>query len=118
MGQNRRFKGRQFTAEIILWTVRWYLMFPVSYRELALMLRDRGAFRSAIELNQAIRAYLDAHNADPKPFRWTAPADTIISAQPTRGMPTDVTPLSIPLRPFTPFGRGQASHVQAGAAPA
>jgi hypothetical protein len=22
--------------------------------------------------------YLDARNADPKPFRWTAPADTII----------------------------------------
>jgi transposase len=39
----------------------------------------RGVFRSVIELNQAIRAYLDAHNADPKPFRWTAPADTIIS---------------------------------------
>ncbi|MFN6955080.1 MAG: transposase, partial [Acetobacteraceae bacterium] len=38
----------------------------------------RGVFRSVIELNQAIRAYLDAHNADPKPFRWTAPADTII----------------------------------------
>jgi len=39
----------------------------------------RGVFRSVIELNQAIRAYLDVHNADPKPFRWTAPADTIIS---------------------------------------
>jgi transposase len=38
----------------------------------------RGIFRSVIELNQAIRAYLDAHNADPKPFRWTALADTII----------------------------------------
>jgi len=38
----------------------------------------RGVFRSVIELNQAIRAYLDAHNANPKPFRWTAPADTII----------------------------------------
>jgi transposase-like protein len=36
------FKGRQFTAEVILWAVRWYLMFPVSYRDLELMLRDRG----------------------------------------------------------------------------
>jgi hypothetical protein len=25
-----------------LWAVRWYLMFPISYRELELMLRDRG----------------------------------------------------------------------------
>ena len=36
------FKGRHFTAEVILWTVRWYLMFPVSYRDLELMLADRG----------------------------------------------------------------------------
>ncbi len=38
----------------------------------------RGVLRSLIELNQAIQDYLNAHNADPKPFRWTAPADAII----------------------------------------
>jgi transposase-like protein len=27
---------------VILWAVRWYLMFPISHRDLALMLRDRG----------------------------------------------------------------------------
>jgi hypothetical protein len=32
------FKGRQFTAEVILWAMRWYLMFPISYRDLELML--------------------------------------------------------------------------------
>jgi transposase, IS6 family len=42
VGRERAFKGRQFTAEVILWAVRWYLMFPVSYRDLELMLRDRG----------------------------------------------------------------------------
>jgi transposase, IS6 family len=41
-GLDRPFKGRQFTAEVILWAVRWCLMFPISYRDLALMLRDRG----------------------------------------------------------------------------
>jgi transposase, IS6 family len=41
-GPDRPFKGRQFTAEVILWAVRWYLMFPISYRDLALMLQDRG----------------------------------------------------------------------------
>jgi IS6 family transposase len=35
-------RGRQFTAEVILWAVRWYLMFPISYRDLELMLADRG----------------------------------------------------------------------------
>jgi transposase, IS6 family len=40
--QGQAFKGRQFAAEVILWAVRWYLMFPISYRDLALMLQDRG----------------------------------------------------------------------------
>jgi transposase-like protein len=39
---DQSFKGRQFTAKVILWAVRWYLMFPVSYRDLELMLADRG----------------------------------------------------------------------------
>ena len=38
------FKGRHFTAEVIVWAVRWSLMLPVSYRELELMLRDRGRY--------------------------------------------------------------------------
>lgn len=37
-----QFKGRPFTAEIILWAVRWYLQFPISYRDLERMLSDRG----------------------------------------------------------------------------
>ena len=40
--RERPFKGRQFKAEVILWAVRWYLQFPISYRDLELMLRDRG----------------------------------------------------------------------------
>jgi transposase, IS6 family len=42
MGQGRWIKGRQFTAEVILWAVCWYLRFPVSYRDLELMLQHRG----------------------------------------------------------------------------
>src|SRR6195952_5298026 len=40
--QDQSFKGRPFHAEVILWSVRWYLMFPISYRDLELMLLDRG----------------------------------------------------------------------------
>ena len=40
--QDQAFKGRQFTTEVILWAVRWYLMFPISYRDLELMLLDRS----------------------------------------------------------------------------
>ncbi len=37
----------------------------------------RGAFRSVRQLEQAIADYLEEHNAQPKPFRWTATADLI-----------------------------------------
>ncbi len=41
-GQDGMFKGRHFTSEVILWALRWYLAFPISYRDLASMLSDRG----------------------------------------------------------------------------
>jgi IS6 family transposase len=36
------FKGRQFKDEIILWAVRWYCKYGISYRELEEMLEERG----------------------------------------------------------------------------
>jgi transposase len=38
----------------------------------------RGVFRSVAALEQAIESYLAEHNADPKPFTWTADADSIL----------------------------------------
>ncbi len=38
----------------------------------------RGVFHSVAELNAAIEAYLEQHNAAPKPFVWTAPAADIL----------------------------------------
>ncbi|ANY80630.1 hypothetical protein BB934_22345 [Microvirga ossetica] len=38
----------------------------------------RGAFTSVIDLESAIMDYLEHHNADPKPFVWTAPASAIL----------------------------------------
>jgi IS6 family transposase len=51
------FKGRQFTAEIILWAVRWYLQFPISYRDLERMLSDRGVQVDHTTLFRWIQAY-------------------------------------------------------------
>jgi transposase-like protein len=73
MGLGNCFKGRQFTAEVIVWAVRWYLIFPVSYRDLELMLLDRGVevdhttiFRwiqaYAMELEKRIRPHLRMSN--------------------------------------------------------
>jgi transposase len=40
----------------------------------------RGAHRSTAELEAAIAAFIAARNADPKPFRWTKPADDILAS--------------------------------------
>ncbi|MCM8735278.1 IS6 family transposase [Azospirillum sp. A1-3] len=51
------FKGRQFTAEVILWAVRWYLQFPISYRDLERMLADRGVAVDHTIIFRWIQAY-------------------------------------------------------------
>ncbi len=71
--QDQPFKGRQFTSQVILWAARWYLMFPISYRDLEVMLLDRGVevdhttiFRwiqaYAVELEKRIRPHLRMSN--------------------------------------------------------
>jgi transposase, IS6 family len=57
VGPDQSFKGRQFTAEVILWAVRWYLMFPISYRDLELMLADRGVEVDHTTIFRWIQAY-------------------------------------------------------------
>jgi transposase, IS6 family len=51
-------KGRQFTAEVILWAVRWYLMFPIRYRDLELRLADRGVMVDHTTAFRWIQAYV------------------------------------------------------------
>lgn len=36
------FKWRQFEGEIILWAVRWYCRYGISYRDLEQMMGERG----------------------------------------------------------------------------
>jgi transposase-like protein len=40
--QDDRFRGRHFMSEVILCALHWDLAFPISYRDLVLMLSDRG----------------------------------------------------------------------------
>ena len=40
----------------------------------------RGVHRSTADLEQAIHAYIDTVNDDPKPFRWTKSADAILAS--------------------------------------
>jgi transposase len=52
---------------------RWFATLTQSYIR-------RGTHRSTRELEQAIRSYLQIHNADPKPFVWTKTADDILAS--------------------------------------
>ena len=67
------FNGRQFTAEVILWAVRRYLQFPVSFRDVERMLADRGVSvdhttvsrwtqRYASEIEKRVRPHLRMTN--------------------------------------------------------
>ena len=39
----------------------------------------RGVFRSIVDLQAAINRFIEDHNAEPKPFVWTADPDQIIA---------------------------------------
>ena len=69
MTDARAFRGFRFPAEVILWAVRWYLQFGISYRDLERRLADRGVAvahttlyrwvqRFAPELEQRLRRHL------------------------------------------------------------
>jgi transposase, IS6 family len=53
----RAFRGFRFPAEVILWAVRWYLQFPLSYRDLERMLADRGVEVDHVTLFRWVRRF-------------------------------------------------------------
>jgi transposase len=56
----------------------WLNLVERWFRELTDKALRRGSFNSVPELIAAIEEYLDAHNEDPKPFVWTATAESIL----------------------------------------
>ena len=56
----------------------WLNLVERWFRELTDKAIRRGVFHSVADLIAAIEDYLQAHNADPKPFVWTASADDIL----------------------------------------
>jgi len=36
------FKWKQFSYDIILWSVRWYCQFALTYRDLVMVMEERG----------------------------------------------------------------------------
>ena len=51
------FKGSHFEHEIILWGVRWYVAYPISYRQLEEMMGERGVEVDHSTLNRWVIKY-------------------------------------------------------------
>ena len=74
LARNRRFH-LHFTPTSSSWlnlVERWF-------RELTDKALRRGSFNSVPDLIGSIEDYLNAHNDDPKPFVWTATAESILA---------------------------------------
>lgn len=56
----------------------WLNMVERFFRDLSCQRLKRGVFASVEELTAAIDEYIAHHNANPKPFVWTAKANDIL----------------------------------------
>ena len=78
------FSGRHFPRDIILWAVRWYCRYGLSYRDLEEMMTERGVpvdhstiyrwvQKYAPELDKQTRWYRQVPDWQPGPGGWTRP---------------------------------------------
>ena len=51
------FKWKHFSQEIILWAVRWYCQFALTYRDLVMMMAERGLFACHTTLMRWVHQY-------------------------------------------------------------
>jgi transposase-like protein len=51
------FKGRHFEASLVLQAVSWYLRYPLSYRDIEELFRERGLEVDHSTLNRWVLAY-------------------------------------------------------------
>jgi transposase-like protein len=52
------FKGSHFEREVILWGIRWYVAYPISYRQLEEMMEERGVEVDHSTLNRWVVKYV------------------------------------------------------------
>jgi transposase len=71
-------KHPRFHLHFIPTSSSWLNLVERWFREITDKAIRRGVFGSVPDLIAAIEAYLDANNADPQPFVWTASADAIL----------------------------------------
>src|SRR6187549_3346338 len=69
------FKWRHFEAEVILWAVRWYCRYGVSYRDLAQMLGERGVSVDHSTIYRWVQKYAPEIEKRLR-WQWRAPRST------------------------------------------
>ena len=57
------FKGSHFERDVILWCVRWYVAYPISYRQIEEMMGERGVEVDHSTLNRWVLKYVPALEA-------------------------------------------------------
>jgi transposase len=72
-------KHRRFHLHFTPTSSSWLNLVERWFRELTDKALRRGVFHSVPDLIAKIEQYLAAHNADPKPFVWTATAEEILA---------------------------------------
>ena len=72
-------KHPRFKLHFIPTSSSWLNLVERFFAEITGKKIRRGAFKSVADLIAAIEDYLSKHNADPKPFVWTKPAETILA---------------------------------------
>ncbi len=69
------FKGRHFEGEIVLWAVRWYCRYGVSYRDLEQMLGERGVVVDHSTIYRWVQKYAPEMEKRLR-WQWRVPRST------------------------------------------
>jgi IS6 family transposase len=69
------FKGRHFEGAIVLWAVRWYCRYGVSYRDLEQMLGERGVAVDHSTIYRWVQRYAPEIEKRLR-WQWRAPLST------------------------------------------
>src|SRR6266542_3501850 len=73
-------KRPRFPVHFTLTYGSWLRPVERRFAELTMKPPRRGAYRPVAQLKAAIQEFIDAHQADPKPFVWTKSADEILAS--------------------------------------
>ena len=75
------FSGRHYPREVILWAVRWYCRYGISYRELEEMLTERGVAVDHTTIYRWVQKYGPELDKQTRWYRRFAPVGSRLLAR-------------------------------------